>query len=152
MKFLYLTFVAAELIVDVEQAEPLAFLEFLVTESGELIDQWPCYLPSSSAWKAKFVTNAARMKRSFSRKCGAGQRAITHLADRSRRHEAASISEHMRHQHRTFADSVRYVTDSFANWAELYMTECMDRNMRNKTNQVVRMRKWNKLLQDHLHC
>ena len=146
MKFLYLTLAAAELIDE----EPLTFLEFLVTESSELIDQWPCYLPSSGAWKAKFVTNAARMKRSFSRKCGIGS--TEHVADRSRRHEAANISENKRHQHRTFADSVRYVTDSFANWAELYMSGCIDRNLRNKTNQLARMRKWNKLLQEHLHC
>ena len=66
--------------------------------------------------------------------------------------EKDHVSISARAHHRTFAENVRYITDSFSNWAKLYIGDCMSKNVENRTNQEQRMRKWNKLLQDHLHC
>ena len=72
-----------------ESEDPLEYLQFLVAESNTLIDSWPCYLPSSDAWKVKFETNAARMERSYDRKCGHG-----FIIDRSRRHGKCKKFQH----------------------------------------------------------
>ena len=54
--------------------------------------------------------------------------------------------------HKVYADHVKYITDSFSSWARLYIGDCMSINRDNKTNQEKRMKKWNRVLQEHLHC
>lgn len=131
-----------------ENFHPLQRLNTLVAFSQELMDNWYDFLPSQTQWKRKFVTNAARMQRSFARgeqRCGVFDPEYKPHGTPGRKRRAEEV---IRYNMLDARVGTKEITTGFRKWAERYIADCS--GQKNHQYQINRMNKWNEILQAHL--
>merc|ERR1711962_1680377 len=107
---------------------PLQRLNRLVEFTEEIMTQWFSFLPSQQAWIKKFENNAIRMEKISIEE--------TDDVDRYDREDPAV--------------GIKQLTTGFSKWAQRYISQCS--GQKNYQHQVIRMDKWNGLLQAHLEA
>merc|ERR1712046_321847 len=129
---------------------PVQRLNRLVEFTEEIMEEWFSFLPSQQAWIAKFENNAARMEWAFRRgnqRCGFYDKdQMPHggpADDRKRRD--ADVDRYNREDP---SEGIKQLTTGFSKWAQRYISQCNGQKL--NQHQVIRMEKWNNLLQDHL--
>ena len=132
---------------------PLQRLNRLVEFTEEIMTQWFSFLPSQQAWIKKFENNAIRMEKAFTRgnqRCGfydKDQMPHGGPADDRKRRDASDVDRYDREDP---AVGIKQLTTGFSKWAQRYISQCS--GQKNYQHQVIRMDKWNGLLQAHLEA
>merc|ERR1712031_4386 len=129
---------------------PLQRLKRLTQFSEEILNDWYSFLPSKDAWINKFAKNAERMERNFKRgnqRCGYYDEGnLPHGGPERKRRDVDD--EDFRYDREDPAVGTRQITTGYRKWAQRYMANCS--GQKNNSFQVLRMEKWNSLLQAHL--
>ena len=131
---------------------PLQRLNRLVEFTEEIMNDWFTFLPSQDAWIQKFATNAERMERNFNRgnqRCGFyDENELPHGGpEPARERRDAEVDRYDREDPSV---GIKQLTTGFSKWAQRYLSQCS--GQRNYNYQVIRMQKWNGLLQAHLQA